>query len=147
MRRRLSMITTVSSKKNRLAGDHAVLNDILDTIHTLVDMFLDWLEVTLPAMMLAVFGATVRAIRDNAEHWLWKDYFAGIVLAMFVGYVVDCILGSTGISIRARGPAIAVSGFLSGEVLRAIKRIYEKRIIFIIGGDPNEKSDSEKSDK
>jgi len=119
--------------------------DVFETLGRLVHMFLDWIEVTLPAMMLAVFGATVRAIHEHSGRWLWHEYFAGIALAMFVGYAVDSILAALGLPMRARSLAIAVSGYLSSEGMQALKRVYEKRIIFIIGGGPSEKSDREET--
>lgn len=145
MRREPLMITTESLKKRETEGDRSMFEDVYETLGRLVHMFLDWIEVTLPAMMLAVFGATVRAINEHSGRWLWHEYFAGIALAMFVGYAVDCTLSSLGLPMRARSLAIAVSGYLSSEVMQALERVYEKKIIFIIGGGPDEKSNSKET--
>lgn len=90
--------------------------------------FWEWFSKYLPAMALAVFGAVVHALNDHADEWSWKRFLVGIGTACFIGLVMCYILEPMDVPDTSKSAAIAISGYLSNDVLRAILQKARRKI-------------------
>ncbi len=92
--------------------------------------FCEWIHRYFPAMCLAAFGTIVHALNEHNDEWSWKRFVIGIVTAFFVGLLMCYLLDPMDISPSSKSVAIAISGYLSNDVLRAVSEKMRKKIGF-----------------
>lgn len=86
----------------------------------LVGQFFEWLHRYFPAMCLAAFGTIVHALNEHHDEWSWKRFGIGLATAFFVGLIMSCLLEPMSIPPSSKSAAIAISGYLSNDVLRTV---------------------------
>ncbi len=86
----------------------------------LLKQFGEWIHRYFPAMCLAAFGTVIHALNEHHDRWSWKRFVIGIVTAFFVGLIMCYLLDPMSIPPSSKSVAIAISGYLSNDVLRTV---------------------------
>ena len=84
---------------------------------TLSDGLWQWLAPLLPAIL----GGVAHGVNCKLEEFSWWWFLVGLVMAVFVGQCVHCIVSEMTIADGWKTTAVAVSGYSAGEILTMLK--------------------------
>ncbi len=88
----------------------------------------EFINESLPAILLAMFGGAVNMLNSKDKQFSWRWFFIGIITAGFVGYVMSTLMCGYGVNEHVSKVAIAISGYSANDILRVLKEKLIERI-------------------
>lgn len=97
---------------------------------TFFDTMCSFVNTSLPAILLAMFGRTVQIFNNNKrkEPFSWRWFLIGNLTAGFVGYIMLQISCELGISNGMTSVVVAISGYSANDILKALRDKLIKKV-------------------
>ncbi|MCP3943229.1 MAG: hypothetical protein GY710_17320 [Desulfobacteraceae bacterium] len=90
--------------------------------------FFSELSLLIPVALLSILGGVVNYINKPKEQFSLWIMLAELITALFVGLVVHFLLQSTSLPPGIKSAVIALSGYVSRDVLFLLKRFFLSKI-------------------
>lgn len=96
---------------------------------TFFDTMCSFVNTSLPAILLAMFGGTVQILNNKRkEPFSWRWFLIGNLTAGFVGYIMLQISCELGISNGMTSVVVAISGYSANDILKALRDKLIKKV-------------------
>ena len=105
------------------------MSQSLQTVYTAIT---DYINDSILAIVVAVFGGLVHSMNCKPEKWTWGWFLTGLLTAAFTGLVMDGILDYFNVHGKIYVAILSMSGFSANDLLMAIRR----RLIREVCGEP-----------
>lgn len=88
---------------------------------TIFDTLCSFINNTLPAILLAMFGGVISVLNTKNKEFTWRWFLTGVLTAGFVGMIMDSFLCAYDISPHIRTAVISISGYSSNDLLQVLR--------------------------
>lgn len=96
---------------------------------TFFDTMCSFVNTSLPAILLAMFGGTVKILNNKRKDpFSWRWFLIGNLTAGFVGYIMSQITCELSISSGMTNVVVAISGYSANDILKALRDKLVKKV-------------------
>lgn len=96
---------------------------------TFFDTICYFVNTSLPAILLAMFGGTVQILNNKRkDSFSWRWFLIGNLTAGFVGYIMSQVTCELSISSGMTNVIVAISGYSANDILKALRNKLIKKV-------------------